>query len=98
MPTLPMLGIHTEVEVFSRGIELPRDEVDKHCAQINSQARGAIGVSAHLSPNTLVAAGEHDIIATGFGRDGHLYHLASPDPAFDDGLVGGVKFERNIPV
>jgi [acyl-carrier-protein] S-malonyltransferase len=48
--------------LFSRGPELALDAVHRLCLQINQQGRGAIGISSHLSPNTVLLLGEGDTI------------------------------------
>jgi [acyl-carrier-protein] S-malonyltransferase len=48
--------------VFSRGSELSLDDIQRLCVRINSQGRGVIGVSARLSPNTVLVLGQGDTI------------------------------------
>ena len=48
--------------LFSRARQLPLDEVYKQCTYINSEGRGAVGVSAQLSPNTLLVMGREDTL------------------------------------
>jgi [acyl-carrier-protein] S-malonyltransferase len=44
--------------LFSRGRVLPIDQVRKMCLQINQAGQGVIGISAHLSPNSLLLMGQ----------------------------------------
>ena len=48
--------------LFSRGPELPLDEVHRQCLRVNSEGRGAIGVSTYISPNSLLLLGQGDTI------------------------------------
>lgn len=48
--------------VFSRGHELELAKVSELCQQINWEANGVIGVSAQLSPNTVLILGQGDAI------------------------------------
>jgi [acyl-carrier-protein] S-malonyltransferase len=48
--------------VFSRGPELSYDIVQRLCLEINIEGRGVIGVSAMLSPNTLLVLGQRDTV------------------------------------
>lgn len=49
--------------LFSRGKQLPLDEIKRLCAQINGEGKGVIGVSTYLSPNSLLLLGQNDTIA-----------------------------------
>lgn len=44
--------------LFSRGHALSIDRVRKTCLQINQAGQGVIGISAHLSPNSLLLIGQ----------------------------------------
>ncbi len=44
--------------LFSRGRALPIDQVRKMCLQINQAGQGVIGISTHLSPNSLLMMGQ----------------------------------------
>lgn len=44
--------------LFSRGRVLPIDQVRKMCLQINQTGHGVIGISAQLSPNSLLLMGQ----------------------------------------
>jgi len=48
--------------LFSRGKALKYDEVTRLCQFINSQGEGVVGVSAVLSPNTLLLIGQGDTL------------------------------------
>lgn len=48
--------------LFSRGRELPLEDVYNECLHINCEDRGAVGVSAQLSPNTLLVMGRGDTL------------------------------------
>ncbi len=48
--------------IFSRGHELKLDEVSQLCQQINWEGQGVIGVSAQLSPNTVLILGQADTV------------------------------------
>ena len=48
--------------LFSRRGELPRHTVHRLCQQINQEGRGVLGVSAYLSPNSLLLVGQQDTI------------------------------------
>ena len=44
--------------VFSRGPELSSAQVNQQCLHINNEGQGTIGVSAYLSPNSLLVLGQ----------------------------------------
>jgi len=44
--------------LFSRGAELSYDAVQRLCLEINTEGQGIIGISALLSPNTLLLLGQ----------------------------------------
>jgi [acyl-carrier-protein] S-malonyltransferase len=44
--------------LFSRGEELPLDEIRRVCLRINAEGQGVIAVSAYLSPNSLLIMGQ----------------------------------------
>lgn len=48
--------------LFSRGPELPVDDVRRLCLRINNEGRGIIGISAFLSPNSLLLLGQGDTV------------------------------------
>jgi [acyl-carrier-protein] S-malonyltransferase len=48
--------------LFSRGPELPHELIRRGCLEINLQARGAIGVSTFLSPNSVLLLGQSDTV------------------------------------
>jgi [acyl-carrier-protein] S-malonyltransferase len=44
--------------LFSRGPELSYDSVQRLCLEINAEGQGVIGISAFLSPNTMLLLGQ----------------------------------------
>jgi [acyl-carrier-protein] S-malonyltransferase len=48
--------------LFSRRTPLPMDDVRRICVRVNQQGRGMIGVSAVLSPNSVLLIGEGDTL------------------------------------
>ncbi len=48
--------------LFSRGQTLPLDAVRWLCLEINQQGRGVVGISALLSPNSLLLMGQGDTL------------------------------------
>jgi [acyl-carrier-protein] S-malonyltransferase len=48
--------------LFSRGPLLAVDEVQRMCVLINSQGRGVMGISAVLSPNSVLLLGQADTL------------------------------------
>ena len=48
--------------LFTRSGELPQDEIRRICLQINSEGKGVIGISSHLSPNSLLLMGQRDTL------------------------------------
>jgi [acyl-carrier-protein] S-malonyltransferase len=44
--------------MFSRGAEVPHDEIEQFLIEVNRRGRGVIGVSAELSPNSLLLMGQ----------------------------------------
>jgi [acyl-carrier-protein] S-malonyltransferase len=48
--------------LFSRGPALDADAVQRLCLRINQSGRGVIGISAYLSPNSLILNGQGDTI------------------------------------
>ncbi len=49
--------------LFSRGAEIPAEDVDRLCLEINREGKGIVGVSAELSPNSFLLMGQGDTIA-----------------------------------
>ena len=49
--------------VFSRGPEIEYDDVQRLCLRVNAEGKGVIGVSAILSPNTILLMGQGDTVA-----------------------------------
>lgn len=48
--------------LISRGPPLPLDEVTRACLRVNQEGRGVIGMSSHLSPNSLLLLGQADTL------------------------------------
>ncbi|MGI8981789.1 MAG: hypothetical protein ACR2FY_21375 [Pirellulaceae bacterium] len=48
--------------LFTRSGELPQDEIRRLCLRINSEGKGVIGISSHLSPNSLLLMGQQDTL------------------------------------
>lgn len=48
--------------LFTRASELPLDDIRRICLAINSEGRGVIGISAHLSPNSVLLMGQQDTL------------------------------------
>lgn len=44
--------------LFTRAGELPQDEIRRLCLRINGEGQGVIGISSHLSPNSLLLMGQ----------------------------------------
>jgi [acyl-carrier-protein] S-malonyltransferase len=44
--------------LFTRSGELPQDEIRRLCLRINGEGQGVIGISSHLSPNSLLLMGQ----------------------------------------
>jgi [acyl-carrier-protein] S-malonyltransferase len=63
--------------LFSRGPTIDEMDVRRLCRQITSEGQGTIGVSAILSPNTLLLLGQKDTVV----RFKATMHEFLPDPA-----------------
>lgn len=48
--------------LFTRGGELPLEEVQRQCLLVNQEGKGVIGVSTHLSPNSSILLGQDDTL------------------------------------
>jgi [acyl-carrier-protein] S-malonyltransferase len=48
--------------LFTREGELPQDEIRRLCLQINSEGKGVIGISSHLSPNSILLMGQRETL------------------------------------
>ena len=48
--------------LFTRSGELPQDEIRRLCLRINSEGKGVIGISSHLSPNSMLLMGQQDTL------------------------------------
>ncbi len=49
--------------LFSRGPALSMEQVQRQCLLVNSEGRGVLGVSTHLSPNSLLILGQSDTLS-----------------------------------
>jgi [acyl-carrier-protein] S-malonyltransferase len=47
---------------FTRSAELPLDDVRRLLLVVNSEGQGVIGISAHLSPNSMLLMGQRDTL------------------------------------
>ena len=86
--------------LFSRGPELPIEEVRRKCLQINSKGQGAIGISTYLSPNSVLLLGQGDTINR-FKTDLHTtfpdrVHLRKNKNHWPP-MHTCIMWERNIP-
>ncbi len=52
----------TSAVLFCRRNELPLEQVRRHCVWINQEGRGVMGISAYLSPNSVLLAGQGDTL------------------------------------
>ena len=48
--------------LFTRSGELPQDEIRRLCLRINCEAKGVIGISSYLSPNSLLLMGQAETL------------------------------------
>jgi [acyl-carrier-protein] S-malonyltransferase len=48
--------------LFSRGRELPMDDVRRLCLRVNNEGKGVIGISAYLSPNSVILLGQRKTV------------------------------------
>jgi len=48
--------------LFARGHQLPLDEVQRQTMHVNAEGRGVMGVSAYLSPNSVLLMGQEDTL------------------------------------
>ena len=47
---------------FTRSAELPLDDIRRVLLQVNSEGQGVIGISAHLSPNSMLLMGQFETV------------------------------------
>ena len=47
---------------FTRSAELPLDEIRRLLLDVNEEGKGVIGISAHLSPNSMLLMGQHQTL------------------------------------
>ncbi len=67
--------------LFTRGRELPPEDVERLCLAIRSEGKGLIGPSAYLSPNTALILGQGDTLDRLEHRDTRLLAREGPPPA-----------------
>jgi [acyl-carrier-protein] S-malonyltransferase len=86
--------------VFSRRGELDEADIQRLCLAINRQGRGVVGISAQLSPNTMLILGQGDTIdrfaaemPEALGEDVHLRRNKHHWPP----LHTPILWERHIP-
>jgi [acyl-carrier-protein] S-malonyltransferase len=86
--------------LFSRGRMIPMNSVKLMCLEINQEGKGVIGISARLSPNTLLLMGQHDTLdrfkermGEGFSDQTHLRKHTHLFPPMHTPIV----WERAIP-
>ena len=86
--------------LFSRGAILPLHDVNRLCLRINSEGRGVMGISAYLSPNSVLLMGQADTlerfakqIAEQHGRSIHLRRHSGDWPPMHTPIL----WQRNIP-
>ncbi len=63
--------------LFSRGPAIDEMDVQRLCRQITAEAKGTIGISSMLSPNTFLLLGQNETVA----RFKAIMHEFLPDPA-----------------
>jgi [acyl-carrier-protein] S-malonyltransferase len=86
--------------VFSRGPALELDDINKMCLEINQEGRGVIGISAYLSPNSLLILGQHATVnrfnELMKGRLPEHVHLRKNDSRWPP-MHTPIMWERHIP-
>lgn len=86
--------------LFSRGGEVNIDEVKRQCIHTNMEGAGVIGVSAYLSPNTVLLMGQGDTLTRfkkRFDRvSGQRLYLRKNDHQWPP-LHTPIVWEANIP-
>ncbi len=86
--------------VFSRGTTLPLEHVQRICLEINQAGQGVIGVSALLSPNSILLMGQAETLDRFKLRLGEIggprVHLRKHTSVFPP-LHTPIMWERNIP-
>ncbi len=86
--------------LFSRGVVLPMDLLTRLCLEINQAGQGVIGVSALLSPNSILLMGQGDTLDRLQARlgegDGKKLHLRKHSAVFPP-LHTPIMWERSIP-
>jgi [acyl-carrier-protein] S-malonyltransferase len=48
--------------LFSKANELPMDTVRRLCVEVNAEGKGVMGISAYLSPNSVLLMGQQDTL------------------------------------
>lgn len=85
--------------LFSRKTELPQEEITRLCLLVNHRGEGVMGVSAYLSPNTVLLMGQRDTLscfmelgAAGFPKGTTLRRNEHQWPPLHTPII----WERNI--
>jgi [acyl-carrier-protein] S-malonyltransferase len=86
--------------LFSRGPELPIDQVRRLCIRVNHGGRGVVGISSYLSPNSVLLMGQGDtldrfreLMKDDLGAHVHLRKNQSQYPPLHTPIV----WQKNIP-
>lgn len=86
--------------LFSRGTLLPMDAVRRLCLEVNQAGRGVVGISAQLSPNSILLMGQGDTLDRFKARIDDLVqervYLRKNSNAFPP-LHTPIMWELNIP-
>jgi len=86
--------------LFSRGATLPMDAVRWLCLEINQAGRGVLGISAQLSPNSILLMGQGDTLDRFKARMNDFaqerVHLRKNDKTFPP-LHTPIMWQKNIP-
>jgi [acyl-carrier-protein] S-malonyltransferase len=86
--------------LFTRSVALDFDEVHRLCLVINAEGRGVVGVSAYLSPNTVLLMGQGDSLDRFFSLAKESFdvrvHLRKNDQKWPP-LHTPIVWQRNIP-
>jgi [acyl-carrier-protein] S-malonyltransferase len=86
--------------LFTRATELPVEDVRDICLRVNAQARGVIGISSHLAPNSLIMIGQGDtldrFLELARGQTAERLHLRKNEHRWPP-LHTPIMWERNIP-
>jgi [acyl-carrier-protein] S-malonyltransferase len=85
--------------LFSRGKSLPMDAIRRLCLEINQAGQGVVGISAHLSPNSILLMGQGDTLDRFNDQKGQCIedrvHLRKTTKTFPP-LHTPIMWQRNI--